>query len=55
MRLHGHMRIQMVECTVSLLATVPSTLVHSLNFLKAPARPLMLSGAGDRDERINLF
>lgn len=55
MRLHCDVRIQMVECAISLLAAVPSTLVHALDFLEAPARPLVLGGAGDRDERINLL
>lgn len=55
MRLHRDVRIQVVECTVSLLAAIPSALVHALDFLEAPAWSLMLGGAGDRDERINLL
>lgn len=55
MRLHGDVRIQMVECTISLLAAIPSTLVHALDFLEAPTWSLVLRGTGDRNKRINLL
>lgn len=54
MRLHRDMGIQMIERAICLLTPLPSTLVHALNLFIAPARSLMLLGAGDRDERINL-
>lgn len=53
-RLHRDVRIQMVECPVRLLAALPSTLVHALDFFVAAAGALVLLGTGDRDERVNL-
>lgn len=43
----------MVQCTISLLATVPTTLVHALNFFVAAPGTLVLLRAGDRHERVN--
>ena len=54
MRLHSDMGIQMIERAICLLTSLPSTLVHTLNLFIAPARSLMLLGAGNRDKRINL-
>jgi len=41
-RLHRDVRIQMVQSTVSLLATVPPTLVHAFNFFISPTWSLVL-------------
>ena len=49
-RLHRDVRVQMVESTISLLATVPSALVHALNFLITSSGSLVLLSARDRDE-----
>lgn len=49
-RLHGNVRIQMVERAVRLLATVPSTLVHPLDLFVSPSWPLVLLRARYRDE-----
>lgn len=53
-RLHGHMRIQMVQRAVSLLATLPATLVHALDFFITTAGSLVLLSAGDGHERVDL-
>jgi hypothetical protein len=48
------MSIEMVQCAISLLAAIPTTLVHALDFLITSARALVLLGTGDGDERVNL-
>ena len=48
------MGIQMIQCAISLLAAVPTTLVHALDFFVTSSRTLVLLGTRDRDERINL-
>jgi hypothetical protein len=53
MRLHCNVRIQMVQSTVSLLATVPPTFVHALNFFISPAWSLVLLRARNGYKRIN--
>lgn len=52
--LHGHMCIQMIQCAIGLLAAIPATLVHSLNFLISTTRPLVLLSARDRNKRVHL-
>lgn len=54
MRLHGDVGVQVVESAVSLLATVPATLVHALDLLVPTARSFMLLSAGDGDKAVNL-
>lgn len=54
MRLHSDVSIQMVQSAVGLLASVPATLVHALNFLIASARSFMLLSARNRDETKDL-
>ena len=49
-RLHGNMRIQMVKRAICLFTAIPSALVHALNLLITPARPLVLLSARNRDE-----
>jgi len=44
----------MVQSTISLLAAVPSALVHSLDFFVSSSGTLVLLGAWNRDEGINL-
>lgn len=43
----------MVQCTISLLAAVPTTLVHALNFFVATPGTLVLLRAGNGHERVN--
>jgi len=54
-RLHGDVGVEVVQGTISLLAAVPSTLIHTLNFLITTSRTLMLLGAGNRNEGVNLW
>jgi uncharacterized membrane protein YkgB len=53
-RLHGDMSIEMVQCTISLLATIPSTLVHALDFFISSTGALVLLGTRNRNERVDL-
>ncbi len=55
MRLHGNVGVEVVQGTVSLLAPIPSTFVHALNFLITTSRTLVLLGAGNRNEGVNLW
>jgi hypothetical protein len=41
-RLHSNMSVQVVQSTVSFLATVPAALVHALNIYVSPPRSLVL-------------
>jgi hypothetical protein len=41
-RLHCDVRVQVVQSTVGLFASVPAALVHALNLLIAAARSLVL-------------
>ena len=52
-RLHRDVSIQMIECTICFLATVPAALVHALDFLVAPARTLVLLCAWNWHERVD--
>lgn len=52
-RLHSHMRVQMIKCAIRLLAPLPTALVHALDLLEPSARPFMLRGARYWDKRIN--
>jgi hypothetical protein len=54
MRLHSNVSIQMIKCSVGLLAAIPSALVHALNFFITSPRTLVLLRTGNRDERVNL-
>ena len=54
MRLHSDMRIQVIEGTISFLATLMPTFVHAFDFLVAAAGTLVLLCAGDRNERVDL-
>lgn len=55
MRLHRHVCVQMVQCTISLFTPIPSTFVHTLNFFVTATWALMLLGTGNWDERVYLF
>lgn len=48
------MRIQVIQCTIRLLTTLPSTFVHALNLFVATTRALVLLSAGDGNERVDL-
>ena len=48
------MGIEMVQRAISLLASIPSTLVHALDLFVTSARALVLLGTGDRDEGVDL-
>lgn len=52
-RLHGHVRIEMIQCAVCLFAALPSTLVHSLNLLVAAPWSLVLLCARNWNERVD--
>jgi hypothetical protein len=54
MALHGDVGIEMVQGTIGLFAAVIAALVHALNLLITPPRTLMLLGAGNRDEAVDL-
>ena len=43
----------MVERAISLLAAIPATLVHALNFFVASSGTLVLLCAGDGNERVD--
>lgn len=51
--LHSHMRVQMIECAVCFLTTIPSTRVQPLDFFVAPSLPLMLLHVRNWDEQID--
>lgn len=53
-RLHGYVRIQMVQRAIRLFAALPSTLIHPLDFFIATTGPLVLLRAWDRHEGIHL-
>lgn len=55
MRLHRHVGIEVIECAVRLLATVPTTFVHPLDLFITPPRSLVLLCAGNGNERVNLY
>jgi hypothetical protein len=52
-RLHRDVRVQVVQRSVGLLATIPATLVHAFNLLVTPARTLVLLRAGDWNKRVD--
>lgn len=54
MRLHRNMRVQMVQCTVCLLASLPSTLVHAFNLFVAATRAFVLLSTWDWDKGVDL-
>ena len=43
----------MIQRAICLFATIPSTLVHALDFFVAPSRTLVLLRARNRHERVN--
>ena len=55
MRLHRHMRVQVIECAVCFLTTLPATLVHSLDLFISATGALVLLGTGNRNEGIDLL
>ena len=52
-RLHGHVRIQMIERAIGFLAAIPPALVHSLDFFVSPSRTFVLLSTRNWDERVN--
>ena len=54
MGLHSNMRIQMVKCAIGLFTSLPPTFIHSFNLFISTTWALVLLGAGNRDERVNL-
>lgn len=50
MRLHGNVRVQVVQCTICLFTAIPSTLVHTLDFLIPTTGSLVLLRTGNRNE-----
>lgn len=53
MRLHGHVRIQMVQRAICFLAAIPSAFVHPLDLFVTSPRSLVLLRAGNRHERVD--
>lgn len=54
MRLHGDVSVEMVQGTIGLFTAIPTTLVHALDLFISSTRTLVLLGAWDRDEGVNL-
>jgi hypothetical protein len=54
MRLHGDVSVEVVQRSVGLFAAIPATLVHAINLFVASARALVLLGAGDGYEGVDL-
>lgn len=54
MRLHGYVGIQVVQCAIGLLATVPAALVHALDLFISSTGTLVLLGTGDGDKGVDL-
>ena len=54
MRLHGNMRVQVIERAVCLLTTLPTTLVHS-SISSYHSGGLVLLGTGNGNEGIDLL
>ncbi len=53
-RLHSYVGIQVVQCAISLLTTIPSTLVHALDLFVASSGTLVLLGAWDGNKGVDL-
>lgn len=54
MRLHSDVSIKVVQGAISLLAAVPSTLVHTFNLFVPTTGTFVLLSARDGDERVDL-
>lgn len=52
--LHGDVGVEVVQCTICLLATVPSAFVHALNLLISATWTLVLLRTWNWDERVDL-
>lgn len=52
MALHRHMGIEMIQSSIGFFATLPATLVHSLDFLISATGAFMLVRAWNWYERI---
>ena len=52
--LHCDMRVQVVQCTICLLASLPPTFVHALNLLVAATGALVLLSTWDWNKRVDL-
>ena len=53
-RLHGYVRVQVIQSTVSFLTPLMSTLVHALDLFVATSRAFVLLRTRDRNEGIYL-
>lgn len=49
-RLHGDVRVQVVQSTIRLFTTVPAALVHALDFFVSPTWSLVLLCARNGNE-----
>lgn len=54
MGLHGDVRVQVVECAIGFLTSVPAALVHTFNLLISTTGALVLLGSRDRNKTIDL-
>jgi hypothetical protein len=52
-RLHRNVRVQVIQSTVGLFASVPSALVHALDLFVAAARSLVLLRTWNGHKRVN--
>jgi hypothetical protein len=54
MRLHRHMRIEMIQRAIRLLAPLPPAFVHALDFFIPATRTLVLLRSGDGHKGVDL-
>lgn len=54
MRLHRNMRVQMIQCTICLLASLPPAFVHAFDLFVAATRALVLLSTRNRNKRVDL-
>ena len=54
MRLHRYVRIEMIQCPIRLFTSIPSALIHPLDFFISSSWSLMLLSTGDGNEAVHL-
>jgi hypothetical protein len=50
MALHGNVGVEVIQCTIRLLTSIPTTLVHTLDFFISATGALVLLSAWDGDK-----
>lgn len=53
-RLHGNVRVEMIQCPICFFTSLPSTLVHAFDFLVTTTWSLVLLRTGYGHKRIDL-